>query len=84
MADALTDRASHYDPRGLFEPDVDPPQTATVEAGKATLDAAELTIRQVNLELRRLIYEEGIGSTSPSATPARSTHSASASWPAVG
>jgi methylamine---glutamate N-methyltransferase subunit B len=60
MADALTDRASHYDPRGLFEPDVDPPQTATVEAGKATLDAAELTIRQVNLELRRLIYEEGI------------------------
>ncbi len=60
MADAMTDRASRHDPRGLFEPDVDPPGTAEIEDGRGVLDAEELTIRQVNLELRRLVYEEGI------------------------
>src|SRR5206468_10369581 len=54
-----------YDVRGLAEPDAQAPGTATVERGadgaRATFDAAELTTRQINLELRRLVYDEGIG-----------------------
>jgi methylamine---glutamate N-methyltransferase subunit B len=60
MADALSDRASRYDARGLVEPDAVAPRTARVEDGRATVDAADLTVRQLNLELRRLLYEEGI------------------------
>jgi methylamine---glutamate N-methyltransferase subunit B len=54
-----------YDVRGLAEPDAQAPRTATVERGAdgatAVFDAAELTTRQINLELRRLVYDEGIG-----------------------
>ena len=53
-----------YDARGLAEPDAQAPRTATVERGadgaRAVFDAAELTTRQINLELRRLVYDEGI------------------------
>ena len=53
-----------YDVRGLAEPDAQAPRTAKIERGahgvSATFDAAELTTRQINLELRRLVYEEGI------------------------
>ena len=53
-----------YDVRGLAEPDAQAPRTATVERGadgaRAVFDAAELTTRQINLELRRLVYDEGI------------------------
>jgi len=53
-----------YDVRGLAEPDAQAPRTATVERGadgaRATFDAAELATRQINLELRRLVYDEGI------------------------
>ena len=53
-----------YDVRGLAEPDAQAPRTATVERGpdgaRATFDAAALTTRQINLELRRLVYDEGI------------------------
>ena len=31
-----------------------------MDGGRAVFDAAELTTRQINLELRRLIYDEGI------------------------
>jgi methylamine---glutamate N-methyltransferase subunit B len=49
-----------YDARGLAEPHAEAPRTAKVEGGKATFDARDLSTRLINLELRRLLYEEGI------------------------
>ena len=49
-----------YDARGLAEPHAEAPRTAKVEDGKATFDAHDLSTRQINLELRRLLYEEGM------------------------
>ena len=49
-----------YDARGLAEPDAEAPRIAEVEDGKAVFDAQDLTTRQINLELRRLVYEEGL------------------------
>jgi glutamate synthase domain-containing protein 3 len=51
---------SSYDVRGLAEPHAQAPETAKIEDGRATFDAADLTTRQINLELRRLVYTEGI------------------------
>jgi methylamine---glutamate N-methyltransferase subunit B len=48
------------DQRGLAEPDAKAPMTAVVSGASAVLDAAELTTRQINLELRRLLYTEGV------------------------
>ena len=54
-----------YDARGLAEPTAQAPKIATIETGehgsRATFDAAALTTRQINLELRRLLYDEGVG-----------------------
>lgn len=49
-----------YDIRGLAEPDAVAPRTAVVSGGSAELDAAELTTRQINLEIRRLLADEGV------------------------
>jgi glutamate synthase domain-containing protein 3 len=49
-----------YDARGLAEPFAEPPRIAEIEHGRATFDAGDLTTRQIILELRRLLYEEGI------------------------
>jgi len=49
-----------YDARGLAEPDAVAPRTAEIDGDKARIDATELTTRLINLELRRVIYEEGI------------------------
>jgi methylamine---glutamate N-methyltransferase subunit B len=57
---AVGERQIAYDARGLAEPLAEAPRTAVVENGVATFDAADLTTRTINLELRRLIYEEGI------------------------
>jgi methylamine---glutamate N-methyltransferase subunit B len=57
----MTRTARRADQRGLAEPDAKPPMTAVVTGGSAALDAAELTTRQINLELRRLLYTEGVG-----------------------
>ncbi len=54
------ERKITYDARGLAEPHADAPRTATIADGKATFDAHDLTTRQINLELRRLLYEEGV------------------------
>ena len=52
-----------YDARGLAEPVAQAPMVAIVEPGEnglvAVFDAAELTTRQINLELRRLVYDKG-------------------------
>lgn len=53
-------RTTAYDIRGLAEPDAVAPKSATITGETAELNAAELTTRQVNLELRRLIYGEGV------------------------
>jgi methylamine---glutamate N-methyltransferase subunit B len=57
---AVGERRITYDARGLAEPHAEAPNVATVEDGKATFDVRELSTRQINLELRRLLYEEGI------------------------
>jgi methylamine---glutamate N-methyltransferase subunit B len=49
-----------YDARGLVELDDTPPRVADVDGDRATFDARGLTTRKVNLELRRLVYEEGV------------------------
>jgi methylamine---glutamate N-methyltransferase subunit B len=53
-----------YDARGLAEPDAQAPCNATIEGEgserKAVFDATDLTTREINLELRRLVYNEQI------------------------
>jgi glutamate synthase domain-containing protein 3 len=49
-----------YDARGLAEPHAEAPRTAVIEDGRATFDAKDLSTRLINLELRRLLYEEGV------------------------
>src|SRR5262249_16728714 len=53
-----------YDARGLAEPHAQAPENAIIEgegdARTAVFDAADLSTRQINLELRRLVYDEGI------------------------
>jgi glutamate synthase domain-containing protein 3 len=57
---AVGERRITYDARGLAEPLAEAPRIARVENGRATFDAADLSTRQINLELRRLVYEEAI------------------------
>ena len=49
-----------YDARGLAEPNAEAPRVAEIEGDRATFDAKDLTTRLINLELRRLLYEEGV------------------------
>jgi len=49
-----------YDARGLAEPQAEAPRVAEIDGERATFDAHELSTRLINLELRRLLYEEGI------------------------
>ena len=53
------DRRVTYDARGLVEPFAEVPKGSEIDGEKATFDAADLTTRQINLELRWLIYEQG-------------------------
>src|SRR6476660_2490251 len=59
--DALVgERRISYDARGLAEPTADVPHVAEVSGETAVFDAAGLTTRQINLELRSLLYEQGV------------------------
>ena len=49
-----------YDARGLAEPNAEAPRIAEVDGDRATFDAHSLSTRLINLELRRLLYEEGV------------------------
>jgi methylamine---glutamate N-methyltransferase subunit B len=49
-----------YDARGLAEPFAEAPGIAEIDGERARFDAKELTTRTINLELRRLLYEEGV------------------------
>jgi glutamate synthase domain-containing protein 3 len=51
---------ARFDPRGLVELDETIPNVAEIDGDSATFDARNLTTRQINLELRRLIYAEGV------------------------
>lgn len=57
---AVSATGTQRDVRGLAEPDAVAPKTARIEGDVATFDAADLSTRQINLELRRLVYDEGI------------------------
>jgi methylamine---glutamate N-methyltransferase subunit B len=57
---AVGERRITYDARGLAEPHAEAPKVAKIEGERATFDAHELSTRQINLELRRLLYEEGV------------------------
>src|SRR2546428_7516540 len=49
-----------YDARGLVEPDDTVPRVSEIDGDRAVFDAKSLTTRQINLELRWLLYEEGM------------------------
>jgi glutamate synthase domain-containing protein 3 len=53
-------RQARFDARGLVELDERVPRVAEIEGERASFDARALTTRQINLELRRLLYEEGV------------------------
>ena len=57
---AVGERQVTYDARGLAEPFADIPRVAKIEGASAVFDAHELSTRQINLELRWLLYEEGV------------------------
>ena len=48
------------DARGLVEPDGSVPKVSEIDGGNAVFDAHDLTTRQINLELRWLLYEQGV------------------------
>jgi methylamine---glutamate N-methyltransferase subunit B len=54
------DGQARFDPRGLVELDERVPNIAEIDGDRAQFDAHKLTTRQINLELRRLLYEEGV------------------------
>jgi glutamate synthase domain-containing protein 3 len=54
------ERRITYDARGLAEPSGDVPHVSDIDGDKAVFDAADLTTRQINLELRSLLYEQGV------------------------
>ena len=60
MAAVVGEGRITYDARGLAEPHAEAPRVAEIQDGRATFDAHDLSTRQINLELRRLLYEEGI------------------------
>ena len=54
------ERGISYDARGLMEPFAEVPKVSDVDGDKAVFDAKNLTTRQINLELRWLLYEQGL------------------------
>jgi len=58
--DDASRREARFDARGLVELDETVPRTAEISGRTASFDAHDLTTRQINLELRRLVYEEGV------------------------
>jgi glutamate synthase domain-containing protein 3 len=59
--DALAgERMITYDARGLVEPGDTVPRVAKIDGDRAVFDAKSLTTRQINLELRWLLYEKSV------------------------
>jgi methylamine---glutamate N-methyltransferase subunit B len=51
---------ARYDARGLVELDEVVPRISDIDGERATFDARALTTRRINLELRWLLYEQGV------------------------
>lgn len=49
-----------YDARGLVEPQAEMPDNIEMDGTRARFDATDLSIRQINMALRKLIYNDGI------------------------
>ena len=60
MEAVATTRRVTYDARGLAEPHAEVPRISEIDSETARFDAKELTTRQINLELRWLLYEQGV------------------------
>jgi glutamate synthase domain-containing protein 3 len=60
VSPAATNGEPRYDARGLVELDEVVPRTSEIDGEKATFDARALTTRMINLELRWLLYEQGV------------------------
>ena len=60
MAGLNTKSGVVYDARGLVEPDPEPPMTAEIDGDRAVIDATDLSTRKINLELKRVVYDEGV------------------------
>ena len=58
--DDASGREPRFDARGLVELDETVPRVAEISGQTASFDAHDLPTRQINLELRRLVYEEGV------------------------
>jgi len=59
--DALAgERRVTYDARGLAEPEAEAPRISEIDGERAVFDAKSLSTRQINLELRWLLYEQGV------------------------
>jgi glutamate synthase domain-containing protein 3 len=58
--DAVGERRITYDARGLVEPDDTVLKVSQIDGRKAEFDATDMTTRQINLELKWLLYEQGI------------------------
>lgn len=54
------ERRITYDARGLAEPHAEVPRISEIDGERAVFDAKNLSTRQVNLELRWLLYEQGV------------------------
>ena len=60
VSTSSTDGEARYDARGLVELDEVVPRISEIEGDRARLDAHKLTTRRINLELRWLLYEQGV------------------------
>jgi glutamate synthase domain-containing protein 3 len=49
-----------YDARGLVEVDDSVPRVSEIDGERAVFDARDLSTRKINLELRWLLYEQGV------------------------
>jgi len=60
MGALVGERRITYDARGLAEPLAEVPKISEIEGETARFDAKGLSTRQINLELRWLLYERGV------------------------
>ncbi len=60
MESLTGERRITYDARGLVEPDATVLRVSEIDGERAVFDAKSLTTRQINLELRWLLYEQGV------------------------
>jgi len=58
--DAVGERMITYDARGLVEVDDAVLKVSEIDGEKAVFDAKDLSTRKINLELRWLLYEQGV------------------------